>query len=646
MNVEEILGPSGPVANRLPLYEERPQQVRMAAAVRSAIEEGRHLLVEAGTGVGKSFAYLVPVILRAAESSEKVLISTHTIALQDQLLRKDLPFLSGILPAEFSVVVAKGRANYLCMRRLRSTLAEERALFEFQTDVEELKKITAWADETTDGTIQSLPFSPKSEVWSRVSAEVGNCMGHNCPYHGQCHFQTARRRLQNANVVIANHALVFSDLALRAEGANLLPDYGTLVLDEAHEVESVAAEHLGIRVTSGGVRHVLGTLVGRGGKGLLAATSADDEAFAAVERARSASERLFARVGWWADSEAPRNLRVNRPDIIEEDLSVEMGELSRVLERAAEKESKRDLKTELSARAGQCAMVGQAIRAFLEQAMEGHVYWVDRSRDGRRIDLRSAPVRVGEQLSELLWEEVRSVILTSATLTVGRESSFHYLRDRLGLPDADEEVLGSPFDFELQAKIYLPERMPDPRGGEGVEEAVAEEVVRAVLRTDGRAFVLFTSYKMMDRVYDLTRERIEERGYKLMRQGGGMPRTRLLKAFREDTTSILFGTNSFWQGVDVPGEALSHVVITKLPFDVPDRPLVQARTEEIERNGGNAFMEYSLPRAVLRLKQGFGRLIRSRDDRGAVTLLDPRIITKRYGRIFLDSLPRCEVIRD
>jgi len=646
MDVSDILGPDGPVASRLPHYEERPQQVRMAESVAAAREAGRHLLVEAGTGVGKSFAYLVPLILRASDHAEKAVISTHTLALQDQLLGKDLPFLSGILPAEFSVVVAKGRANYLCLRRLRATVADENALFEYKTDVDELTKISKWADDTVDGTIQSLSFTPRSEVWSRVSAEVGNCLGPHCPYHGKCHFQTARRRLANANVIIANHALTFSDLGLRREGASLLPEYATLVLDEAHEVESVAADHLGIRVTSGGLRHILGTLVNRSGQGLLKAAAARGDVYEAHERARSAAERLFAQVGYWADTDAPKNLRVRQPGIVDETLSDELARLARDIDRTAEDLDRLDLKTELSARAGQCAMAAQSVRAFLEQALEDQVYWVDRTQDGRRIDLRSAPIRVGEMLNELLWDEVRSVVLTSATLTIGRESSFSYLRGRLGLPDADEQVLGSPFDFPRQAKIYLPEKMPDPRSGEGFEEAVAAEVTRAVFRTDGRAFVLFTSYKMMDRVYDLVREEIEGRGYRLLRQGGGMPRTRLLKAFREDITSILFGTNSFWQGVDVPGDALSHVVITKLPFDVPDRPLIQARTEEIERGGGNAFMEYSLPRAVLRLKQGFGRLIRSSEDTGAVTLLDPRVVTKRYGRMFLESLPECEIIRD
>ncbi len=646
MNVADVLGPGGLVSRRLPNYEHRPEQLSMAERVEECIAAGRHLLVEAGTGVGKSFAYLVPAILRAAGSSEKVVIATHTIALQEQLIEKDIPFLSGILPAEFSVVLAKGRRNYLCLRRLQATAAEDRALFEFKTDVDELNRIIVWSRETGEGTLQDLEFTPRAEVWGKVSAEAGSCLGRRCDFKDKCHFQMARRRLLNANVVIANHALLFSDLALRADGANLLPDYDILILDEAHEVENTAADHLGLRITEGRARYLLNSLVGRGGKGLLAAADASEETKALVQSAKAEADIFFHAVREWAKYSAPKNLRVMQPDIVPDVFSEELADLSRRLSDEAEDCKKKDLQVEISARAGQCDMLAQGIRAFLDQELEGQVYWVETDQDGRRTGLHSAPIRVGEDLDEQLFQQTKSVILTSATLTIGSSHSFSFMRDRLGLIDAEEEALGSPFDFQRQAKIHLPRRMPDPRSGQGFAEAVAEEVTKAVFRSDGRAFVLFTSYRMLEQVHGLVRDDIEGRGYRLLRQGGGMPRGKLLKIFRDDVTSVLFGTDSFWQGVDVPGESLSHVIITKLPFEVPDRPLIEARTKDIDEHGGNAFMDYSLPRAVLRLKQGFGRLIRNHDDHGAVTILDPRVVTKRYGRIFIESLPECEVVRE
>jgi ATP-dependent DNA helicase DinG len=368
-----------------------------------------------------------------------------------------------------------------------------------------------------------------------------------------------------------------------------------------------------------------------------------------VDRAKGAADVFFGSIAEWAATRAPRNLRVEERGIVEEQLSDELSALSALLEEEveeAERRGKGGVAPDLAARSAQFSAIAASIRAFLDRELPGQVYWVDLADDGRKVELRSAPVRVGPDLAELLYDEVPTIVLTSATLTIGRNRSFSYFRDRLGLPEAEELALGSPFDFSRQARIYLPKKMPDPRSGEGFDEAVADEVVRAVVRSEGRAFVLFTSYRMLDRVHELTRFEIEGRGYRVLRQGGGLPRSRLLELFREDVSSVLFGTNSFWQGVDVPGEALSHVVIAKLPFDVPDRPLVQARTQEIEARGGNSFMEYSLPRAVLRLKQGFGRLIRKQDDRGAVTILDPRVVTKRYGRLFLESLPECEVVRD
>jgi ATP-dependent DNA helicase DinG len=645
MDVSAVLGPGGIVSRRLESFEERPEQLRMATRIEECLRRGRHLLVEAGTGVGKSFAYLVPAILRAGEANEKVVVATHTISLQEQLLEKDLPFLSGILPAEFSVVLAKGRRNYLCRRRLETAVDDEQAFFDFVEEKTELRRIARWAEESEDGSLQDLDPAPADDVWSRVCAETGACMGRRCRMQEKCHFQRARRRLQNANVVIANHALFFSDLSLRAAGVNLLPDYDILLIDEAHEVENTAAEHLGLRVSNAGLRVLLSRLSGRKGKGLLAAVGAGPDTLGALERCRTGVERFFEGVSSWAASGAPRNLRVPKPDAFPDSLSDDLRGLCRGLEEEADKAENEDLAFEVKAAADQFSIIAAGVRAFVAQELPGQIYWVEPEEEARRLTLRSAPVRIGEQLSELVFSTVRCVVLTSATLTVGKQQPFAFIRDRLGLVDSEEEALGSPFDFRRQAKIYLPARMPEPRDEEAFEAAVVREVLRAVERSDGRAFVLFTSYRMLDRVHAKTKDAIEGRGYRVLRQGEGMGRSRMLAKFREDGNSVLFGTDSFWQGVDVPGEALSHVIITKLPFEVPDRPLVEARTQEIDARGGNSFMEYSLPRAVIRLRQGFGRLIRTKEDRGAVTILDPRVTTKRYGRLFLDSLPPCEVVR-
>jgi ATP-dependent DNA helicase DinG len=645
MDVTAVLGPGGLVSRRLSSFEERPEQLRMAKRIEECLRRGRHLLVEAGTGVGKSFAYLVPAILRAGEADEKVVVATHTISLQEQLLGKDLPFLSGILPAEFSVVLAKGRRNYLCRRRLQTAVDEEQAFFDFVEEKTELRRIARWAGETEDGSLQDLDPAPSEDVWSRVCAETGACLGRRCRMQDKCHFQQARRRLQNANVVIANHALFFSDLSLRAEGANLLPDYDILVVDEAHEMENSAAEHLGLRVSNAGLRVLLSRLAGRKGKGLLAAVGAGPDTLSALERCRAGVERFFEGVSHWAASGAPRNLRVPKPDAFEDTLSGDLLGLSRGLEEEAEKAENEDLAFEVKAAAEQFSILAGGVRAFVSQELEGQIYWLEPEEEARRITLRSAPVRVGARLSELVFSAVRCVVLTSATLTVGKEAPFAFFRDRLGIEDAEEEALGSPFDYQRQAKIHLPLRMPDPRDEEAFEAALVREVLRAVSLSDGGTFVLFTSYRMLDRVHGQTREALEERGRLVLRQGGGMPRSRMLERFREDGGAVLFGTDSFWQGVDVPGDALAHVIITKLPFEVPDRPLVEARTQEIDARGGNSFMEYSLPRAVIRLRQGFGRLIRTKEDRGVVTILDPRVTTKRYGRLFLDSLPPCEIVR-
>ncbi len=649
LDVEAALAPGGPVAAGMERFEDRAEQRAMAAAVDRAFREGRRLVVEAGTGVGKSFAYLVPAVAAAAERGERVVIATHTLALQDQLLRKDIPLLLRTLPAEFSVVLAKGRGNYVCLRRLRQVRADGRELLPHVEERTVVERIHEWAETTRDGTRQSLPFEPPGRTWSRVQAESGNCLGRRCDFYDRCHYQAGKRRLQNADIIIANHAFLFADLALRQEGAQLLPDYRHLVLDEAHEVEDVAGEHLGLRVSAFSVSHLLNGLLGRDGKGLLRAVDAPGEAEGLVRACREAADEVFEAAGAWArDQEAAGgSTRMRTPRFEGQGLSPALDRLGAGLEDLSSRAATKEHEMELHAQAARSLGYASALREACGVGLPGRVYWIEREGATRtNATFLGAPVEVGPLLRDLLFSRVHSVVLTSATLAVGRPPDFRPLAERLGLDDPDTLALGSPFDFRRQARLILRPDMPDPREADPFEEALCREVVRYADRSRGGAFVLFTSHGSMERVHRATAGELEVRGLVPLRQGAGMPREALLDAFRSTAGAILFGTSTFWQGVDVPGDALRTVILTKLPFAVPTHPLTEARTEALEARGLDPFQHYSLPQAVLRLRQGFGRLIRSSTDTGTVVILDPRILRKSYGRIFLDSLPDVEIVTE
>src|SRR5437867_1497720 len=646
--MKAVFGPEGVIAKAHPEYEHRPGQIEMADAVLRAFEQKHHLIVEAGTGTGKTLAYLVPAIAAACGSGARVVISTGTKNLQEQLMDKDIPFLQGLLPAKFRAAVMKGRNNYACLHRIKR--AETTPLLEGLDQIDQFDEVFRCVTQTTTGDRAELSNLPENlPFWRHIDARSDTCLGQKCPDFDPCFITRMRQRALDADVVVVNHHLFFADLALRngAYGA-VLPDYAAVILDEAHQIEDVASEYFGSQVSNYQLDDLLRDV------GYLKIE--DREAEKELTRISARIQR-FADLFWISFHEG-RGLegrfalapvtRGSSPTVREDleanaDSNEERAGMPALpydaLDNALHRlEAALDILKDPPADAESVLRRTRQLRfdlSFIIKAGDRRfVYWLERR--GRGVFLRASPIDVSGLLQDKLFEKVPTVVLTSATLSSA--GNFRFIRERLGLDKSEEMIAESIFDFENQAVLYLPPQMPDPRSPQW-GAAAAAEVIKIVTATEGRAFVLSTSVSGMNELFERVASQVD---FPCFVQGSASKGS-LLKKFRETPNAVLFATSSFWQGVDVRGEQLSCVIIDKLPFAVPSDPIIAARQRHIEEQGGSSFYEYSVPQAIISLKQGLGRLIRSTTDRGVLAVLDPRLKTKGYGRLFLKSLPPCRV---
>jgi ATP-dependent DNA helicase DinG len=695
--IQQLLQPDGPISKLLKGYEDRPQQIAMIDYVCRAFNQDKVATIEAGTGTGKTMAYLLPSIYWSIQNKQRVVISTNTINLQEQLVKKDIPLLQKALGEKFEAVLVKGRGNYVCLRKVDELETE----FDLQSDEEEreeLKNLIDWTKNSRDGSKADLAYIPREDIWEKIAAESDTCTRSKCPHFRACFVNKARRQAARANILVVNHHLLFADLALRHQlGAQgdmaVLPPYERIIFDEAHHLEDVATHYFGNRITRAGIVRIL-TRLHREQKSLLKGHLHNLRHRLSRNRGKISNELVnkiendiglrivpgisslvelthntmdmlydFIKARFLEEGSQEIKLRL-LPAVAEQLLSdAALGEalkdyvqtlklcahdVALVIEPAfqAQKEAKEDwssLIIEIKAQAERLAAAASAIEDVIFNQDDETIRWLE-IRPGYRghniVRFLSSPLDVSEMMEQAVYNSYGTVIMTSATLAV--ENKFDFLAERIGLERLGAErrielILAAPFDYEKQAIVGIPLDIPDPTQPTFAAE-LSKLVFKALTISQGRAFVLFTSYGLLNMVYNQLSESLKMVGIAALKQGSEN-RHDILSRFRRDKTSVLFATDSFWEGVDVEGDALESVIITKLPFKVPKEPVIEARYEAIERRGGNAFMDYAVPLAVLKLKQGFGRLIRRKTDRGSVIIFDNRIIRKNYGKRFLASLP-------
>jgi ATP-dependent DNA helicase DinG len=639
-DANHFLNENGHLSNRMPGFEFRPQQVEMVSAVESSLNDGHHLIVEAGTGTGKSLAYLIPAILWAVKHNKKVVISTYSKTLQQQILNHDIPLLQEQLGVSFRYSLCLGHENYLSLRRMQR--AGQTGLFTNPEEDGQMGAIFDWAGTTSAGLRNDLPFQVLPSVWEEVGRQKDQCLGKHCGTYDSCFYFKARKKWFGAHLLIVNHHLFFANVA--SSGA-VLPAFDAVVFDEAQNVEDAATSFLGLEISNSNLHFFLDRLYNpKTRRGVL--TRLDHDLVPSIRNqvivVRQAMDVFFTRLMEDFGTKE-RVIRLYKPLVIDNNLYVPLQELHELLQTLAGRLNSAEDQLDASSAAARCFEFNNTLSAFLNQNFPDYVYWLEimQKKRFRKIILRGVPINISGPLKEQVFDKIDRMILTSATLTT--QGKFDFIKERIGYEPKEEVVLDSPFDYQSQALLYVPRDMPDPNGKIDVfVEKIAERCQELIQATGGKTFILFTSYAVLNRVY----EKLEFMGreYPLLKQGD-LPTPQMIERFKE-LPSVIFGTSSFWQGVDIPGDALTSVIITKLPFDVPKEPITEARLEDLKKRSIDPFRHYQIPRAIIQLKQGFGRLIRTQNDRGVVSILDSRVVNRGYGKRFLASLPQCPIVEN
>ena len=638
--MREYFGKDGKLSKAIHQFENRPEQLSMSSAVARSLESGGHLMVEAGTGTGKSLAYLIPSVLWAMENDKTVIISTYTKTLQDQLLHHDIPLLRDNLGLSFRYALCMGQENYLSLRRMKR--AGQTGMFNDLAEEDQLTKVFSWAHTSSTGLKSELPFEPMGSVWEEVGRQKDLCMGKNCETYGTCFYFKERKRWYGAHLLIVNHHLFFANVA---SNGGVLPPFHAAIFDEAQNLEEAATSFFGVELSNTGIFYYLDRLYnGRTHKGTLSRLKGqpNDLLMEQVLKVREAAEIFFQNV-FDKYGHQDRTIRFYKPPELKNNILYPLQILHEMLKAFEGRLTSDEERLEISAAANRCRDFGDSLSILLQQNLDEHVYWLEitsRRRFPRAI-LRGVPINLSGPMREYVFGKTDRIILTSATLTANKK--FDFVKERIGFEPPEEMILEGPFDYAKQTLLYLPEDLPGPdEETDKYISAMARRIRELIHASDGKTFVLFTSYEMLNHVYRILKPLLPE--YPLLKQGD-LPPSRMIKEFKE-TPSVIFGTSSFWQGVDVPGEALSNVIITKLPFDVPTEPLIEARIEDLRKRSINPFRHFQIPRAIIQLRQGFGRLIRKKTDMGIVAILDSRIVKRNYGKYFVDSLPECPVVSE